>query len=100
MSEFTREQIKEKEPAPSANCTSPNNNNSSNYDDTSCCRICQEQLAKKIELVMQTLSPQVFEDVEEYQISIPMLSAIIGEAYGMLKMLEIELKRTGDSNDL
>lgn len=90
---------KEKEPAQSANCTSSNNNNSSNYDDTSCCKICQEQLAKKIKLVMQTLHPQIFEDVEEYRISIPMLSAIIGEAYGMLRMIEIELERSSDSND-
>ena len=86
-----------KEPAQSANCTSSNNNSLSNYDDTSCCRICQEQTIKKLELIEQVLSPQLFEDVEAYQLSLPMLSQIIGEAYGMIRMLKMDLETVGDS---
>lgn len=39
-----------KEPAQSANCTSSNNNSLSNYDDTSCCRICQDATEKKMKI--------------------------------------------------
>lgn len=85
------------EPAQSANCTSSNNNNLSNYDDNMICRNCQAQLLKKLELIEQVLNLYIFEDDE---VNIPMLSAIIGEAYGMLRMIELDLERTGDSNDL
>ena len=88
---------KEKEPAQSANRTSSNNNNSSNYDDNMICRNCQAQLLKKLELIEQVLNLYLFEDDE---VNIPMLSAIIGEAYGMLRMIELDLERTGDNNDL
>lgn len=90
-------ETKNKEPAQSANCTSSNNNSLSNYDDTSCCRICQEQLLKKLEAIEHTLSPEVFEDVE--LLNIALLSGIIGEAHGMIRMLKMDLETAGDSNE-
>lgn len=84
-----------KEPAQSANCTS-SKNNISKYDDTSCCRICQEQLLKKLEAIEHTLSPEIFEDVE--LLNIALLSGIIGEAHGMIRMLKIDLETAGDRN--
>lgn len=89
---------KEKEPDTAGTVTSSKPiNNTSKYDNTSCCKVCQEQLIEKLDLIKQTLSPELFEDVEEYQVSVPMLSAIIGEAYGMLRMLEMDLK-AGEHN--
>lgn len=84
-----------KEPAQSANCTSSENNSLSNYDDTSCCRICQEQLLKKLEAIEHTLSPEIFEDVE--LLNIALLSGIIGEAHGMIRMLKMDLETAGDT---
>lgn len=87
---------KNKEPAQSANCTS-SEKNLPNYDDTSCCRICQEQLLKKLKAIEHTLSPEVFEDVE--LLNIALLSGIIGEAHGMIRMLIIHMLEVGDSNE-
>ncbi len=87
-----------KEPAQSANCTSSNaENNLPKYDDTSCCRICQENLLKKLEAIEHTLSPEVFEDVE--LLNIALLSGIIGEAHGMIRMLKMDLETAGDRNE-
>ncbi len=83
-----------KEPAQSANCTS-SENNLPKYDDTSCCRICQENLLKKLEAIEHTLSPEVFEDVE--LLNIALLSGIIGEAHGMIRILRMDLETAGDS---
>ncbi len=85
-----------KEPAQSANCTS-SENNLPKYDDTSCCRICQENLLKKLEAIEHTLSPEVFEDVE--LLNIALLSGIIGEAHGMIRMLKMDLETAGDRNE-
>ena len=85
-----------KEPAQSANCTS-SEKIVSKYDDTSCCRICQEQLLKKLEAIEHTLSPEVFEDVE--LLNIALLSGIIGEAHGMIRMLKMDLETAGDRNE-
>lgn len=83
-----------KEPAQSANCTS-SEKKLPKYDDTSCCRICQEKLLEKLEAIERTLSPEVFEDVE--LLNIALLSGIIGEAYGMIRMLKMDLETAGDS---
>ena len=83
-----------KEPAQSANCTS-SEKIVSNYDDTSCCRICQDKLLKKLEAIEHTLSPEVFEDYES--LNVALLSGIIGEAHGMIRMLIIHMLEAGDT---
>ena len=88
---FVKFIVKENEPAPAEAGTSSKNNNSSNYDDNMICRNCQAQLLKKLELIEQVLNLYLVEDDE---VNIPMLSAIIGEAYGMLRMIELDLERT------
>ncbi len=86
-----------KEPAQSANCTSSSaENNLPKYDDTSCCRICQEKLLKKLEAIEHTLSPEIFEDVD--MLNIALLSGVIGEAYGMIRMLIIHMLEAGDTD--
>lgn len=77
-----------KEPAQSANCTS-SEKKLPKYDDTSCCRICQEKLLKDLENVKSFLEHPCKPALEIYIYK-------VGKAIGYLEKMCNDLK-AGDS---
>lgn len=82
-------ETKNKEPAQSANCTS-SKKISTTYDDTSCCRVCQEQLLKDLENVKNFLEHPCKPALEIYIYK-------VGKAIGYLEKMCNDLK-AGDNN--
>ena len=85
------EKYEKEEPAPSETDTS-SKENIVYKDDSTALKKSQERLKTKLELIALQTNVQLFEDIEEYQVSIPMLSHMIGEVHGIVSDILIDLE--------